>query len=114
MKTAEGGVPGRISPEILITMATIPTAYTPHLKVLRPEPEVATHRIAPARPKPEPEHRLWKITSEIVSPKHGYLEGVIFVIFGVIAAVGTVLCLSQLFRLLNNDSISQAVRILLQ
>ncbi|MGA8654691.1 MAG: hypothetical protein WB586_00955 [Chthoniobacterales bacterium] len=95
-------------------MATTPTAYTPHLKVLRPEPEVETLPIAPARPKPEPEHRLWKITSEVVSPKHRYLEGVIFVFFGVIAVIGTFLCFSQLFRMLNDDFISQVVRILLQ
>lgn len=96
------------------TMATTPTAPTVHLKVLRREPEVATRRIPKAQREPEPEQRLWKITSEVVSPKRRFLEQLIFLFFGIVASVATTICFSQLFRLLGNDSISQLVRVLLQ
>ena len=95
-------------------MATIPTVDIPHLKVLPREPEAVERRIAPPLAKPEPEQRLWKITTDAVSPKHRYLEDVILVFFGIIAAAAVFLCFSQLFRLLNNDFISQVVKILLQ
>jgi hypothetical protein len=75
-------------------------------------------RFAPVSPvaqaSPESERRLWKLTSDVVSTEHRWSEYLIFCLFAILAAVATIHCFFQLFRLLNDESISHMVKILLQ
>jgi hypothetical protein len=63
---------------------------------------------------PASESRLWKLTLDVVSIQHRRIEYLSFLLFAVLSAVVTISCFSQLFRLLNDDSISHVVKIFLQ
>ena len=94
-------------------MATIVVSATSvPVKALSQKPEMALYPVAQV--VLEPESRLWKITSYVVSTEQRWIEHLIFLLFGVVAAVATINCFFQLLRLLNDDSISHVVKILLQ
>jgi len=78
------------------------------------ERTIATPRTPVAPAAPESESRLWKLTSDVVSVQHRWIEHLSFLLFAVVAAVATISCFVQLLRLLNDDSITHVVKILLR
>jgi hypothetical protein len=59
------------------------------------------------------EESLWRLSREVSSGKSGDLELAVFLIFGVLASVATVLCFYELFSTFCSDVFEQTVRTLL-
>jgi hypothetical protein len=95
-------------------MATITSADSAPVKAISREPEIATFRTPVAPVAPEPERRLWKLSSDVLSSGHGWIGNLIFVMFAVVAALATINCFFQLLRLLNDASINDVVKFLLR
>jgi hypothetical protein len=49
-------------------------------------PKIPIQAVVVAQPKIEPEHRLWKISAETISPQSALIERVIFVVFALLAS----------------------------
>jgi hypothetical protein len=94
-------------------MATKASTISAPVEALSRETKIATPRTPVAPAAPESESRLWKLTSDVVSVQHRWIEHLSFLLFAVVAAVATISCFVQLLRLLNDDSITHAVKILL-
>jgi hypothetical protein len=82
---------------------------------LEEERHAATGRLSVAGDKAEaePEVRLWKVCAEAVSSQFTALEFVAFLLFGVLSLGAVAYCVSELFQLLTNSALDQAVRVLL-
>jgi hypothetical protein len=85
----------------------VASAASAPVKALSREPEMALYPVAQVL---EP-LRLWKLTSDVVSTEHRWIE---LSVVSRVAAVATINCFFQLLRLLNDDSLSHVVKILLQ
>ena len=94
-------------------MATKASTISAPVEALSRERKIATSRTPVAPAAPESESRLWKLTSDVVSVQHRWIEHLSFLLFAVVAAVATISCFVRLLRLLNDDSITHAVKILL-
>ena len=71
--------------------------------------------IAAAEPKKvkpicEPEERLWKLSTQAVSPRFARIELFALILFLTIAVVGVVSCFAELFQLLDNDAVGWVAR----
>lgn len=93
-------------------MATIAHAASTPVMAPSGEPEIATHPVAQV--SPESERRPWKLTSDVASTEHRWNEYLIFCLFAILAAIATIQYFFKLFRLLNDESISHVVKILIQ
>ena len=58
----------------------------------------------------EPEERLWKLSTQAVSPRFARIELFALILFLAIAVVGVVSCFAELFQLLDNDAIGWIAR----
>ena len=68
---------------------------------------------AQLRSQIEPERRLYKLSSEAVSPKVGRLDLTAYLLFGVLVSATTLYCGTELIQMLNNGTLEQTVRTLL-
>ena len=92
-------------------MAKIAPTISAPVEALSRERKIETPRVPMAQAAPEPESRLWKLTSDVVSVQHRWIEHLSFLLFAVFSAVATISCFLQLVRLLNDDSISHVVKL---
>jgi hypothetical protein len=69
--------------------------------------------MAPLRREIEPDHRLYKLSSEAASPKFSRFELIAFLFFGVLASAATVYCVIELFHMVNTVALEQTVQTLL-
>jgi len=53
----------------------------------------------------EPEQRLWKLSSQTVSPKFAMIEIFVFMLFLVVTVVGIISCFAELSSLLQSGAI---------
>ena len=95
-------------------MATKASTISAPVEVLSRERKIATPCTPVAPAAPESESRLWKLTSDVVSVQHRWIEHLSFLLFAVVAAVATISCFVQLLRLLKDDSINHVAKILLR
>jgi hypothetical protein len=72
---------------------------------------------AQLRSQIEPERRLYKLSSEAVSPKIGRLDLIAYLLFGVFVSAATLYaylyCGTELFHMVNGGSLEQTVQALL-
>src|SRR5208282_6198920 len=68
---------------------------------------------AQLRSQIEPERRLYKLSSEAVSPKVGRLDLTAYLLFGVLVSAATVYSGTELFHVVNSGGLEQTVQALL-
>jgi hypothetical protein len=95
-------------------MATLTSTISARVQALSRERKIVTPGTSVAQAAPESESRLWKLTLDVASVQHRWIEHLSFLLFAVLSAVAIINCFFQLFRLLNDDSISHVVKMFLQ
>ena len=68
---------------------------------------------ANARAELVPEHRLWKVCRQTVSPKLRKIDSLAFAFFAVVAVVAIACSLSMLFHVLDSGALEETVRTLI-
>jgi len=58
-------------------------------------------------PSYEPEHQLWKLSTQAVSTKFATIELFVLVLFLAVALVTTISCFAELSHLLESDAVGQ-------
>jgi hypothetical protein len=66
-----------------------------------------------AKAEAAPEHRLWKVCRQTVSPKSSKVDLLAFVFFVTVAVVAIVCSFSMLFQTLGSGALEQTVHTLI-
>jgi hypothetical protein len=66
-----------------------------------------------AKAETTPEHRLWKVCRQTVSPKLSKVDLLAFVFFAIVAVVAIVCSFSILFQTLGSGALEETVRTLI-
>ena len=91
-------------------MATKASTISAPVEALSRERKIATPCTPVAPAAPESESRLWKLPSDVASVQHRWIEHLCFLLF----AVAIISWFVHLLRLLNDDSLTHVVKILLR
>lgn len=78
-------------------MATKASTISPPVEALSRERKIATPCTPVAPAAPESESRLWKLTSDVASVQHRWIEHLLFLLFAVVAAVAIISLLCPTF-----------------